>query len=160
MSAEAYDPDEADLLIAQQMAGINTADRHGPSDPLGAHVIDWRHLSDSDARAAWDSLRAWVDWFVIRYRIAETTVPPCWYRHGQLVEELSALHVAHGAAFDSTDSGFGPIGWHERLSVAMPRLTKAYAGGCTNGHRDVQPRAPITIDEQEWDAWTTKAHAH
>ena len=87
--------------------------------------------------------------------------PPCWWKHGHLVEELSALHTAHTAAFDSSDAGFGPIGWHERLSLAMPRLTRAYAGGCGNGHRDINPRSSIgQIDEQEWDAWTSQAHAH
>jgi hypothetical protein len=159
MSAD-YNEEEVEALIAQQMAGFNPADRHGSSDPLGAHVVDWRHLTDPDAHVEWVALRAWVEWFVIRYRVAESVVPSCWYRHGQLVEELSALHTAHTAAFDSSDGGFGPIGWHERLSMALPRLTKAYAGGCADGHRDVHPRKVAPIDPTEWDAWTNQAHAN
>ena len=88
MSAE-YNEEEVEALIAQQMARFNPADRHGSSDPLGAHVVDWRHLTDSAAPAEWAALRDWVEWFVVRYRIAESVVPFCWYRHGQLVEELS-----------------------------------------------------------------------
>ena len=155
------DPDDPDALIAGEMSAFEPDVRYGTSAPLGAYNVNWRRLTDADARAAWNDLRAWVEWFVLRYRVPESTVPACWWKHGHLVEELSALHISHTAAFDASDAGFGPIGWHERLSLAMPRLTRAYAGGCSNGHRDITPRSSIgQIDEQEWDAWTRKAHAH
>lgn len=152
--------DDAEALIAGEMTAFVPNDRHGTSGPLGATIINWRTLRDNDARAAWEALRAWNEWFTDRYRIPESTVPPCWYKHEHLVEELSALHTAHTAAFDASDAGFGPIGWHERLSLALPRLTRAYAGGCSDGHRDRISRPPAPRDEQDWDAWTTKAHAH
>ena len=60
-----------------------------------------------------------------------------------------------------TDTGFGPIGWHERLSLALPRLSRAYSGGCARGHDPLKPRSwTAVVDEQEWDAWTNQAHAH
>ncbi len=153
------DPDDLDALLAADARGFEHDDRGGDSGPLGAVIIDWRHLTDRDSRAAWDALRDWVEWFVIRYRVPESTVPACWFRHGQLVEELSALHTAHVAAFDDSDAGFGPIGWHERLSLAQNRLTRAYAGGCSDSHRDIIPRTNIgRIDETEWDAWADTAH--
>ena len=155
------DDDDVEAQIAGEMAAFEPAVREGDSAPLGAHIINWRTLTDQDAPTAWTRLREWVEWFVIRYRVPESTVPTCWWKHGQLVEELSALHTAHTAAFDSSDAGFGPIGWHERLSLAMPRLTRAYAGGCSNGHRDIIPRSSIgQIDEQDWSAWTRQGHAH
>ena len=155
------DDDDVEAQIAGEMAAFEPASRNGDSTPLGAHIINWRTLTDQDAPAAWARLRGWVEWFVIRYRVPESTVPACWWMHGQLVEELSALHTAHTAAFDSSDAGFGPIGWHERLSLAIPRLTRSYAGGCSNGHRDITPRSSIgDIDEQDWDAWTRQGHAH
>lgn len=160
MSDDPYD-DDVEAQIAGEMAAFEPAVRHGDYAPLGAHTINWRTLPDKDAAAAWTLLRGWVEWFVIRYRVPESTVPACWWKHGQLVEELSALHTAHTAAFDPSDAGLGPIGWHERLSLAIPRLTRAYASGCSNGHRDIIPRTSIgDIDEREWDAWTRQAHAH
>jgi hypothetical protein len=152
--------DDIEALIAGEMTAFDPGNRYGTSAPLGATIINWRTLTDTDARKAWDALRGWVNWFTARYRIPESTVPACWYKHGHLVEELSALHTAHTAAFDASDAGFGPIGWHERLSLALPRLTRAYAGGCSDAHQDRISRPPAPVDEQDWDAWTTQAHAH
>lgn len=155
------DGEDVEALIASEMTAFAPGIRYGSSAPLGAQAINWRTLPDHDAPPAWNALRAWVEWFIHRYRVPESTVPACWWKHGHLVEELSALHAAHTAAFDISDAGFGPIGWHERLSLALPRLTRAYAGGCATGHRDITPRSTTgTVDEQEWDAWTRTAHAH
>ena len=155
------DEPDVDDLLAEEMSAFEPDVRHASSAPLGAHVINWRTLKGADARAAWKELRTWVEWFTVRYRISESVVPACWFKHGQLVEELSALHIAHTAAFDPSDSGFGPIGWHERLSIALPRLNRAYAGGCSRGHDPLKPRSWTGfVDEQEWDAWTNQAHAH
>jgi len=155
------DPDDPDDLIAADMSDFEPDIRYASSAPIGGQVVNWRTLTDEDAPAAWTELRAWVEWFTVRYRISESVVPPCWFKHGQLVEELSALHAAHTAAFDASDAGFGPIGWHERLSLTIPRLTRAYAGGCARGHDPLKPRSWKNItDESEWDAWTSQAHAH
>ncbi|NYE18018.1 hypothetical protein [Microbacterium immunditiarum] len=134
--------------------------RAGSSEPIGAHAVDWRRLGDENAAAEWRMLRDWVEWFTVRYNIAVSVVPDCWWRHGALVEELSALHIAHLASFDSSDGGYGAIGWHEHLSLALPRLTRAGAG-CASGHTDSKPRSwSNRTDEQEWEAWIAETHAH
>jgi len=134
--------------------------RDGSSEPIAAEIINWRYLSDYDAERVWEELREWVEWFTSRYYVPPSTVPTCWWKHGQLVEELSALHTAHVVCFDDADTGLGPIGWHERLAIALPRLTRAYGGGCSNGHQDTKPRSWAgTTDERAWTAWTTQAHA-
>lgn len=154
------DPPDLDDVLAEQLSHFHPGERAGSSAPIGSHVVDWGTLKDADARAAWDSLRAWVEWFTVRYQISESLVPVCWFRHGDLVEELSALHTAHTVAFDASDAGFGPIGWHERLSLTLPRLRHEYAGGCTRGHNHRKPRSwANAIDEQEWDAWADRTHA-
>ncbi|WP_417564151.1 hypothetical protein [Microbacterium sp.] len=158
---EYEEPPDLDDILAAQLSDFAPSVRGGSSAPIGAHVVDWRTLKDAQAPAAWNSLRAWVEWFTIRYRISESVVPACWFKHGQLVEELSALHTAHTAAFDPSDAGFGPIGWHERLSLAIPRLSKAYSGGCARGHDEPKPRAWVNVvDEDEWNVWTSQAHAN
>ncbi|MDF2506215.1 MAG: hypothetical protein K0Q52_74 [Microbacterium sp.] len=152
--------EEVERLLAEQL-GFDPFDRHTPSDIIGGDTINWRTLTSADAAAVWEALREWVEWFTTRYSVPVSTVPDCWWQHGQLVEELSALHAAHNAAFDPSDTGFGPIGWHERLSIALPRLSRAYGGGCTNGHRPTKPRTWDDVtDETAWTAWTRQAHAH
>lgn len=152
---------QADIerLLAEQIGGYNPAQRGNTSEQIGGDTVNWHTLPDQDAAAVWEALREWVEWFTLRYNIPISTVPDCWYQHGHLVEELSALHTAHIAAFDPTDTGYGPIGWHERLTLALPRLTRAYGGGCNNGHRTTKPRTWHT-GQDEWTAWTNQAHAH
>jgi hypothetical protein len=164
---DAPDHDQPD---DEQQLGNDMAGNHLPPRPdvhamssqvLGVQVINWRTLPDDKAREAWEALRGWVEWFTVRYDIPLSTVPDCWYKHPALVEELSALRAAHTVSFDSRDTGLGPVGFHERLSLALPRLTKAYAGGCARGHSTHTPRSwSNATDEQEWDAWTKSAHAH
>lgn len=154
------DQPDIEMLIAQHLAGVPITGHDGASAPIGGSVVDWRTLPEDEAAETWKSLRTWVEWATIRYRIPVSVVPDCWYRHGDLVEELSALFAAHTAAFHPSDSGLGPISWHERLAVAVPRLTRAYGGGCSSGHRTFKPRAwSDVIDEQEWDTWVTATHA-
>lgn len=157
-----FDPDEdIDALLASELTGFDPDSRYGASTPIGGDVTDWHTLPDGDAKDVWETLRGWVEWVTVRYSIPISVVPNCWYKHGALVEELAALHTAHRAAFDPADAGFGPIGWHERLHLALPRLTRAYGGGCSTEHRPTKPRSWETAtDEQDWETWTAQAHAH
>lgn len=153
-----YDPEEIERLVAAELAGFHA--RSDTSQPIGLHAVDWRRMPDQDAPREWADLRDWVEWFTVRYDIPVSVVPNCWWKHGALVEELSALHVAHLAAFDPSDAGFGAIGWHERLALATPRLSRAGAG-CASGHSGTRPRSwSSATDEQEWDAWVSETHAH
>ncbi|WP_345802962.1 hypothetical protein AAIB33_07740 [Microbacterium sp. AZCO] len=137
-------PLDLDFVLRED---ISDADFEIPAS-IGAAVVDFRNLTAAEAPAAWESLRAWVEWFAVRYRISESIVPVCWWKHGDLVEELSALHAAHTVAFDPSDSGFGPIRWHEQLDLAMPRLRHAYYSQCSRGHNSRTPRTwPNAADQ-------------
>ena len=126
---------------------------------LGIRVINWRTLEDEDAPQVWTDLRSWVVWFTHRYNIAPRKIPPCWFKHGALVEELSALHTAWLVSYDSLDAGYGPIGWHERLAVALPRLATWYNGECHNGHTELLQTGDDTIPT-EWADWIRQSHAN
>lgn len=148
------------LVAALRLDDFDSASAHDSSGTARARPVNWRTLTDDQARTAWDELRGWVEWVTVRYDIPEVIVPVCWWRHGALVEELSALHTAWEAAFDPSDGGFGPVGWHERLTIGRSRLKAVYPGSCVNGHQDRKPRSWSAVtDEGEWDAWAGAAHA-
>jgi hypothetical protein len=125
---------------------------------LGISVINWRTLTKEEAPEVWTDLGEWVDWFIRRYNLPARKIPPCWYKHGALVEELSALHTAWLVSYDSLDAGYGPIGWHERLAVALPRLATWYNGECHNGHTEL-PQAGNDAVPTEWADWISSSHA-
>ncbi|QIZ97789.1 hypothetical protein [Leifsonia sp. PS1209] len=125
---------------------------------LGIAVINWRTLDDADAPQVWAELRDWVTWFTHRYNLPIRKIPPCWYKHGALVEELSALRTAWLVSFDSLDAGYGPIGWHERLAVAIPRLATWYNGECHNGHTELQQIGHDAVPSG-WADWISQSHS-
>ncbi|MEY9853502.1 hypothetical protein ABH923_003180 [Leifsonia sp. EB41] len=146
-----------DLLVASLPEGWDQAPRQSPG-MLGVRVINWRTLDNVDAPDVWTDLREWVIWFTHRYDLPARKIPPCWFRHGALVEELSALHTAWLVSFDGLDAGYGPIGWHERLAVAIPRLATWYNGECHNGHTEMIQASDCTPSEG-WSQWITETHS-
>jgi len=147
-----------DLVASLTDGWQDQAARQSPG-MLGIRVISWRTLEDEDAPQVWTDLREWVIWFTHRYNLAPRKIPPCWFQHGALVEELSALHTAWLVSYDSLDAGYGPIGWHERLAVAIPRLATWYNGECHNGHTEL-PQTGDGAVPAEWADWIRETHAH
>lgn len=123
-------------------------------------AVNWRTLTDDDAAAAWAELADWVDWFVQRYQYNTKIVPACWYKHGDLVEELSALHTAWQVSYSALDGGYGPIGWHERLTVAIGRLASRYPSECTTGHSNPIKVTVATVGATDnFRDWARASHA-
>jgi hypothetical protein len=83
--------------------------------------LSWRDLDRDAAAHVWAWLIDWVGWLVHRYEIAEE-IPACWYRHGPLIEELTALAAGWHTAYDDNARGDEPLIWHERLARARARL--------------------------------------
>lgn len=166
MSNDDMSPEELAAFLDVELDNYDSLDldkRATGAAAAGGYTVNWRELADADARAVWTALRDWVQWFTVRYGVGKSVVPNCWFRHGALVEELSALHSAHVALFDPSDSGLGPIGWHERLTLARQRLLEATKlTGCTDdAHREPRARRwdNVTADD-EWDQWSSQAHAN
>lgn len=156
-AAREFGIDDEPLQFVPRKGDFDTSDRDPSSAPLGASIVNWRELPAPMASETWTQLRAWVDWFVVRYDLTPVQIPPCWYKHGRLVEELTALYTAHQVAFNATDSGLGPVTWHERLTLALTRLKAAYAGGCGTEHYESTREAP-KVNEEDWAAWIAQPH--
>jgi len=84
-----------------------------------------------------DELADWIAWIVGRYGLDHRSIPVCWTQHDELLEELSALHLAWQAAYATLAPGDAPLLWHEHFALARQRLSDWVARtGCRPGeHR-------------------------
>ncbi|MBX9243571.1 hypothetical protein ICW40_01970 [Actinotalea ferrariae] len=98
----------------------------GPPVPLL-----WAAHTPEEQQHYLDELQTWVTWLADRYRLDGRYVPECWTKHWELIEELSALHLAWEAAYATTSHADAPLTWHERLGHARVRLAEWVArSGC------------------------------
>ena len=135
---EAFEPfDIADLTGAWQPA-----------------PVCWKILDRHAARREWRSLAEWVRWLVARYTLTPRTLPPCWYRHGGLVEELSALRTGWLAAFAPDAPGSAPLDWHTMLAATRARLEESVSrSGCTKEtHTDEKVPSWVTADDHAFSS--------
>lgn len=153
-----FDDDEAaDRLFGDLTTGELP---DGPPGGLVEPTYRWRDLDHVSAPKAWTALAGWVSWFVATYRLTTSVVPDCWWRHPELVAELYALQKAELASYTPTDPGFGPLGFHERLPLAIERLRQVTRTiGCVGlqAHRETSPRL-LPTNDPEFLAWTNEAH--
>lgn len=149
--------DDADKLF-----GDRTTDEplEGAPGGLVEPTYRWRDLDRVSAPKAWTALAGWVSWFVATYRLTTSVVPDCWWRHPEIVAELYALKKAELASYTPTDPGFGPLGFHERLPLAIERLRQETRTiGCVGLqiHRDTSPRL-LPTNDPEFLNWSTGPH--
>jgi hypothetical protein len=97
----------------------------------------WSSLSPTDTALFLEDLDLWVGWLVERYHLDRRTVPECWREHPELIEELSALHLAWQGSFALTANHDAPLVWHEHFANARQRIAELVARtGCRpDSHR-------------------------
>lgn len=124
------------------------------ADSRGERAPWWPDFKPSEERTtALRLLGVWVD-EVIRGRHPEAyrdSLQPCWYRHPDVLDELTALRAAWYAAYkDSAASAVAAIEWHDRwLPGAMTRCKAAMkALACDkNGHQE--PRKTTAFSDSD-----------
>ena len=125
------------MTLPDTDTAADDGDRPAPvAQPLGAPPPTVLTAKPVDEQThLLELLAAWVDWLTDRYRLDHRTIPPCWPEHGELIEELVALHLAWQAAYGHLAHGDAPLLWHEHFSLARERLGDAVArSGCRAGH--------------------------
>jgi hypothetical protein len=100
--------------------------------------VVWQELDSDAAAKTWKALADWVAWLRGRYPLARQ-VPPCWWRHPELVEETTALWLAWKDAYlDNGAPLTAAADWHCRW---LPEyLRRIGAGGwniaCEGEHKE------------------------
>jgi hypothetical protein len=110
----------------------------------------WRNLTGPAAEKQWCELADWVGWLRGRYPLARR-VPLCWWRHPELVEELTALWLAWKDAYATKHAHLAaPADWHARWLPDFLRRIGAggWNIGCEGDHKE---QVPGLYDEQRVD---------
>ncbi|SNQ48032.1 conserved hypothetical protein [Frankia canadensis] len=104
------------LALEEQGARRTTHRTDRPGTPFR-----WENLDPDRLRSTWQEFGDWVRWLTERFRIDD--IPPCWYRHGDLVEELTGLWLAWQAAYHD-DRPDDPVRWLDWLARARARFAR------------------------------------
>ena len=112
---------------------------------------NWKELNAQNRFKLLKELGEWVTWIIDRYGVTDSSrIPGCWYRHGPVVEELTAAWIAWKAAYYGHKNPIdAPAYWHERiLWPTLARVKGASWGfsGCTTAHKDPRPSTRPSID--------------
>lgn len=117
--------------------------------PAGVPVC-WDDLAANERAALWPEFIAWVLWLADRYELVTDQLPrSCWWMHGAVIEELTALWTSHQSAYSSAeDGGSAPYLWQDALARAIERIGRNWLGTCRNGQHKERHREPWGGDEQ------------
>lgn len=155
MTIDLVHPDTGELLDADSIPGLaeiaamhdqkiaalaealaELIDKPPPGSVLRRPIV-WAQLAPHDADHLWQQLGTWVGWLRGRYPLARK-VPPCWWRHPELVEEITALWLAWREAYTEKDAPLSAgADWHGRwLPEFLRRIgTGGWNVACETSHR-------------------------
>lgn len=161
MTTTETDPDEemAELVAAEDGISQAEPDELSPtveSTPeaqaagYGAPPFPWdtRWLDAGE----WRDLHTWVSWLRTAY-LLERTIPPCWYRHVGMAQELAALWCAWIEVYEAEKATpVGACAWHTQwFEPAMQRfdspLRHNQACTVTEHQRHVDQVADVDADK-------------
>lgn len=120
----------------------------------------WRDLPQESMPQVWRWLRGWVDWLVEAHCISVDEIPPCWFRHQDIVEELWGAANAEYQAWEATTPTMTPMtAWHFHLRMMRDRLN-GRAKECVGqgSHVPAHSFRPgvgpsvLAVDEADWAA--------
>lgn len=155
---------DLDLNELVQALAVELAETREEVAGLAALVEDapaggpwcWRYLDREQTRQLAEELRDWVDWLIDRYHLSN--IPPCWFRHGDYVEYLTALYVAWKQAYNTRTlvPHDRMIDWH--LRWFRPTMEILTGSGCQQGHQDkADPVWHTNLDD--FDTWLDEQDA-
>ncbi|WP_027863065.1 hypothetical protein [Marmoricola sp. URHB0036] len=137
------DLDELASEFADTAAGLmgRIDDLDSTNGAAAPRAWNWRGIGPRAEEELWSQLTAWVAWIRHRYPLAKR-IPPCWAKHTEVVEELTALWLAWQQAYEDRHASLAaPAEWHDRwLPGVLYRLEHGpFALDCASAHQE-RPR--------------------
>ncbi|GAA2720379.1 MULTISPECIES: hypothetical protein [Streptomyces] len=107
----------------------------------GAPVV-WHKVKEEERAELWTEFTAWVIRMADTYELTTEQLPhACWWEHGAVVAELTALWTGWESAFgNEEDAAAGPYLWHDAWARGIERIGRSWLGECTNGYHQTKSR--------------------
>ncbi|MFC1435341.1 hypothetical protein ACEZDB_32345 [Streptacidiphilus sp. N1-3] len=139
-------------MLEQRPAPVEAATQQGEqaeAERVPGVAVSWHKLSPQQRTVLWPEFVLWTLWLADRYELTNDQVPrQCWWRHGAVVEELTALWTSHQSAYAAEeDAGSAPYLWQDALSRAIERIGRLWLGSCRNGQHKDRHRTPWAGEE-------------
>ncbi|MFI9772762.1 hypothetical protein ACIHJG_38880 [Streptomyces sp. NPDC052415] len=117
-------------------------DGGGDSARVPGAPIAWHKVKEDDRVPLWSEFTAWVIRMADTYELTTEQLPhACWWEHGAVVAELTALWTGWESAYgNEEDAAAGPYLWHDAWSRGIERIGRSWLGECTNGYHQTKSR--------------------
>lgn len=110
------------------------------SPSAGPDPIDWFTLTGADRERTLEALGEFVETLVRRYALQQEILP-CWWQHGDAIEEMTSLWQAREVAYAPGSDASMASWWQDLLERSRMRLREMFVI-CRNGH--------VTAHLDEW----------
>lgn len=126
---------------ASKQSGSGEDGESGSTRVPGAPVV-WHKGNEEERAALWGEFTAWVIRMADTYELTTEQLPhACWWEHGSVVDELTALWTGWESAYgNEEDAAAGPYLWHDGWSRGIERISRIWLGECTNGYHHSKSR--------------------
>ncbi|HEY5115645.1 MAG TPA: hypothetical protein VIJ00_08990 [Nakamurella sp.] len=124
-----------------------------PQTPPVPMAICWNELDPAGYARTLRDLAGWITWLRSTYRVPATVIPPCWFTHPGLREDIGHLWTGW-LLTRHPDAGVGMTGldWDARREQAITRLRDATAiTGCTSTRHHDEPPSPDSELSRLWN---------
>lgn len=110
--------------------------------------VRFYEMDNEELRRVISELNEWVRWLVEEFKIPSKEIPPCWYKHHAVLEELQALYSLYLVNFHEAQSAAASIQFMVNLSMSRPRLAEwiSHTGCTVRDHKPSGPYAGIWPD--------------
>ena len=132
-----------------------------PSTPPIPMVVCWDDLDPTTYTHQLTDLADWITWLRATYRIPATVIPPCWFTHPGIREDIGHLWTGW-LLTRHPDAGVGMIGldWDQRRDATISRLREATAiTGCTATRHQAEPEPTDRLPSIVNDLWQDHLNA-
>lgn len=145
--------DDLDELLGRLTNPDQVASATSYQDPLLADMgepeypswlgLRWREIPEELQQEAWVGLRRWVDWLIAEFKLSSVVIPPCWFRHSEIVAELhAAMNLEYKTWEEKAPTVNAMWMWLPQLQSMVYRLRSMVEelGTCKTGeHREPAP---------------------